>query len=169
MAGGPKSAFCRELVASALAGGETVAEAAAGAHVSTRQVWRWLGSDRDFQLLVQQLHREALDQATGVLVRAQVGAARRLARLARGKDKRIALAACVALLSRLDGLRQRVNGRLNEIRHGLDEDAPGLGVGPGLAAVRAMMAQLDVPAPVFPASSGNGAAPPPAANGRPPA
>jgi hypothetical protein len=168
MAGGPKSSFCRELVASALAGGETVAEAAAGAHVAARTVFRWLGTDRDFQMLVQQLHREALDQATGVLVRAQVGAARRLARLARGKDQKVALAACVALLARLDGLRQRVNGRMNELRHGLEEDAPGLAAGPGLAAVRAMLGQLDVPAPVFPASTGNGAAPPPPANGRPP-
>jgi hypothetical protein len=108
MSGGAKSAATRERVATALAGGESVAEAAAGAGVSERQVFRWLAGDEAFNQLVADIHAEMFDEQFALLVEANRRAARRLLNLLGSEDPKIALKATAIALAYRGQLTQQL-------------------------------------------------------------
>jgi hypothetical protein len=108
---GKKSDECRGKVALALAHGETIAEAAAGAHVNERTVHRWLREDEHFNMLLNSIHEEMLEESMSLLVAAQKRAARRLIRLIGHRSPRIALQACRIALRWQNALNEKVQTR----------------------------------------------------------
>jgi hypothetical protein len=103
-----KSIFTREAVALALARGETISEAAAGARVAVRTVAYWRQQE-DFRQRVEALRAEILERTMGQMIDTTTAAAVRLRRLVRSKNERIALRACNIVLSQAARLRESVS------------------------------------------------------------
>jgi hypothetical protein len=102
---GKKSAATREAVALALAQGETIAEAGAGAGVAERTVHLWL-KDPGFRARIDELRAAVLERTMAMLVSGTTRAAARLRRLVRSRDEKVALRASVALLEQAARLRE---------------------------------------------------------------
>jgi hypothetical protein len=102
---GAKSPAQRQAAAVALAAGETIAEAAAGAHMGERTLLRWLHEDASFRAQVEEIRNRLLEQATGRLANTATAATVRLKRLVRSKSESVALGACRCVLDHVVRLR----------------------------------------------------------------
>jgi transposase-like protein len=107
MASGKKSDAKRQAVALALAAGETIKEAAAGAGVGERTVGNWLG-EADFAALVDSLRAQILERTMSRMIDTTTRATERLRRLVRSRKESIALGACRTVLEQAVRLREAV-------------------------------------------------------------
>jgi hypothetical protein len=106
MAGhGSKSWEIREVIAEKLATGESVEHAVCGTKCTPRTVYRWLADDLDFQLLVEEIRAELLQETRGLRVAAAKRASRRLMRLLASEDEKTALKAVGIALQGLGELQ----------------------------------------------------------------
>jgi hypothetical protein len=109
-----------DLIAVALAGGETAAEAAAGAKVSMSTVRRRL-KDAGFRDKVLKLRGDMVDRATGILSASSVRAGVALQKLLSDPDPRVRLSAARSILGA--GMELRVvaelGRQLQEIKEAL--------------------------------------------------
>jgi len=78
MAHGSKAGEIREAIAEKLASGESVEHAVCGSKCTPRTVYRWLRDDLDFQLLVEEIRQEVLEETRGLRIAAARRASRRL-------------------------------------------------------------------------------------------
>jgi transposase len=95
----------RQAVALALASGRTIRQAAATCKVGESTIYTWLKED-EFRALVSQTRSELFEQAVGRLAKRSAQAADKLARLLKGKDERVQLAAAKGILELGTKLRE---------------------------------------------------------------
>ena len=113
------------LLAAALARGDTIARAAKACGVGERTVSR-RKQDPEFASLVRQLRADMADSLAGVLASNAADAGSVLAKLAKGKDKRLALEAAKAVIDR--HFKAREQGDLAEEMRGVIEQLKAAGV-----------------------------------------
>jgi hypothetical protein len=126
MAGhGAKSWEIRETIAEKLASGESVEHAVCGTKCTSRTVYKWLRDDLDFQLLVEEIRLEALEETRGLRIAAAKRAGRRLLRLIASDNERIAARAVGIALQDLGELEAKTAARKRTIewQQGTQPDA----------------------------------------------
>jgi AcrR family transcriptional regulator len=96
-----------DVIAVALAGGQTVADAARNAGVAERTVYRRL-EDTTFRRRVNELRADLVERALGRLTEGMTQAADRLMALVASKDEQVALRAARTVLELVPRLRESV-------------------------------------------------------------